>query len=382
MAFAFEQGPIRPPSEARSLLIRVTRNCPWNRCEFCSTYKVTTFERRSVEEVKEDIVKAKEIYDDIKALSWRYGQAGGVNQKIINVLFQNPGLYGESHRSIGVWMYFGAENVFLQDANSLVMKTDDLVEILKCLKSTFPSIKRITSYARSKTIARKDVEELKALYEAGLSRLHLGLETGYDRLLVYVKKGVTAQEHIEAGKKVKASGISLSEYVILGLGGKEMWKDHALETARVLNQIDPDFIRFRTITVQPNMPLYDKLKQGEFHLQSEEEIVREERLLIENLEGITSHLVSDHILNLLETVEGQLPQDKERMLAVIDRYLALSDRDKLVYAFGRRAQAYRSVRDLANVELYKKVEAALDLFLEENQEDLDGSFNLMRREFI
>jgi bisphosphoglycerate-independent phosphoglycerate mutase (AlkP superfamily) len=130
------------------------------------------------------------------------------------------------------------------------------------------------------------------------------------------------------------------------------------------------------------MPLYEKLEKGEFTLQSEEQIIREERLFIETLEGITSKLVSDHILNLLEEVEGQLPQDKERMLAVIDRYLALSDRDKLVYNFGRRAQAYRGVGDLADMELYRKVETALDRFLEENQEDLDGSFNLMRRDFI
>lgn len=382
MGYAFEQGPIRPPSEAKSLLIRVTRNCPWNRCEFCSTYKETKFERRSVEEVKADILKAKEIYDDIKALSWRYGQAGAVNQKVINAIFQNPGLYGENHRSIGMWIHFGAENVFLQDANSLIMKTSSLVEILKFLKSTFPHIKRITSYARSRTLAKKEVEELKAIRDAGLTRLHLGLETGYDKLLDYVKKGVTAEEQINAGKKVKASGISLSEYVILGLGGRELWEGHALETARVLNQIDPDFIRFRTLSVQPSMPLYEKLEKGEFTLQSEEQIVREERLFIETLEGITSKLVSDHILNLLEEVAGQLPQDKERMLAVIDRYLALSDRDKLVYNFGRRAQAYRGVGDLADMELYRKVETALDRFLEENQEDLDGSFNLMRRDFI
>jgi radical SAM superfamily enzyme YgiQ (UPF0313 family) len=382
MGYAFEQGPIRPPSEARSLLVRLTRNCPWNKCEFCSTYKETKFERRSVEEVKDDILKAKEICDDIKALSWRYGQAGAVNQKVINLIFQNPGLYGDSHRSLGVWMYFGAENAFLQDANSLIMKTRDLVDILKFLKSTFPTIKRITSYARSKTIARKDVEDLKALFEAGLSRLHFGMETGYDKLLDYVKKGVTAEEHIDAGKKVKASGISLSEYVILGLGGRQMWREHAIETATVLNQIDPDFIRFRTLTVQPSMPLYEKLKKGEFTLQSEEEIVREERLLIENLDGITSILVSDHILNLLEEVEGQMPEDKEKILAVIDRYLALNDRDKLIYAFGRRAQAYRSTADLSNMELYRKVEAALDRFLEEHEEDLDGSFNLIRREFI
>jgi radical SAM superfamily enzyme YgiQ (UPF0313 family) len=380
--YAFEQGPIRPPSEARSLLIRVTRNCPWNQCEFCSTYKGTIFEKRSVEEVKDDIRKAKEIYDDIKALSWRYGQAGAVNQKILSIVFQNPAHYGESHRSIAVWLYFGGENVFLQDANSLVLKTEELVEILRFLKATFPSIKRITSYARSKTISKKGLHELNALREAGLNRLHLGLETGSEKLLKYVKKGVTPEEHIEAGRKVKESGISLSEYVILGLGGREMSREHALETAKVLNQIDPDFIRFRTITLRPEMPLYQKLKKGEFSLQSEEEIVQEERLLIENLEGIHSYIVSDHILNLLEEVEGKMPEDKEKILSVIDRYLSLNERQRLVYNFGRRAHAYRSVDDLANMELYRKVEKALDRFLEEHSDDIEGSFNFLRREFI
>jgi radical SAM superfamily enzyme YgiQ (UPF0313 family) len=123
-------------------------------------------------------------------------------------------------------------------------------EILNHLKTTFPSIERITTYSRSKTVSRKTVEELQDLKRAGISRIHIGLETGYDPLLQFIKKGVTAQEHIEAGKKVKASGISLSEYVILGLGGKEMWREHAVETAKVLNQINPDFIR-----VPPPNPL-------------------------------------------------------------------------------------------------------------------------------
>ncbi len=382
MAYTLEQGPIRPPSEARSLLIRVTRNCPWNRCEFCNIYKGKTFSKRSVQEVKADIEAARALYDEIQALSWRMGLAGRVDDQLVQLLWSDPRRYGDSHRSMAAWMYFGARNVFLQDANSLILETEDLVEILKFLKSTFPSIDRITSYARSSTLRRKSLEELKALKEAGLSRIHVGMESGYDPLLKFMQKGVTAQGHVEAGKKVVEAGISLSEYVLLGLGGRRWWKEHAIESARVINQINPHFIRIRTLTVRAGMPLNQKILSGDFQLQSEEEIVREERLFIENLEGITSQVASDHILNLLEEVEGKLPQDKDRMLEVIDEYLNLSERDKLVYNLGRRGHAYRSVKDLSDLGLKRRVEAALDRFMEEHAQDLDSAFNQLRNEFI
>lgn len=382
MAYSFEQGPIRPPSEARSLLIRVTRNCPWNRCEFCNIYKAKTFTKRSVQEVKADIQAAKAVYDEIQALSWRMGMAGRVEDGLIQVIWSDPHRYKEVHRSVAAWMYFGARNVFLQDANSLILDTKDLVEILEFLKRTFPTVRRITSYARSSTLRRKTVEELKALREAGLDRIHVGMESGYDPLLKFMQKGVTAQGHVEAGRKVVEAGISLSEYMLLGLGGKRWWKEHAVQSAKVLNQINPHFIRIRTLTVRPGMPLNEKILSGDFQLQSEEEIVREERLFIENLDGITSEVASDHILNLLEEVEGKLPQDKARMLEVIDEYLGLNERDKLLYNLGRRGHAYRSVRDLADLALRKRVEAALDRFMEEHAQDLDSAFNQLRNEFI
>jgi radical SAM superfamily enzyme YgiQ (UPF0313 family) len=359
MELHFEQGPIRPPSEAYSLLLRVTRNCPWNRCEFCHTYKGQKFSVRSVEEVKRDIDVVQEIASEVKALSWQRGFGGEIAAPQVNLIMQNPQHYPDGFRSVILWLYMGGRNVFLQDGNNLILKTDDLVEILRYLKETFPSIDRITSYARAKTVSKKTVEELRDLYRAGLSRIHIGLETGYDPLLQYMKKGVTAQEHIDAGRKVKESGISLSEYVILGLGGKGMWEEHAIETAKVLGQINPDFIRVRTLKVLKTMPLYQKIERGEFALLSDDEIVVEERLLIENLEGITSTFVSDHILNLLEEVEGKFPEEKEKMLALIDRYLVLSPEEKTNFRLGRRAGIYRSVDDLSNPELEDQVEHAL-----------------------
>jgi len=147
--------------------------------------------------------------------------------------------------------------------------------------------------------------------------------------------------------------------VILGLGGKAMWREHAIETAKVLNQIDPDFIRVRTLKVLKTMPLHEKVEKGEFVLSSDGEIVVEERLLITNLEGITSTFVSDHILNLLEEVEGKLPEEKGKMLDLIDRYLALPAEEKTNFRLGRRAGVYRSVDDLSNLELKGRVEKAL-----------------------
>jgi biotin synthase-like enzyme len=355
----FEQGPIRPPSEAYSLLLRVTRNCPWNRCEFCHIYKGQKFGTRSVEEVKKDIDSVSEIAREIRALSWNEGHGGEISAPLVNSILQNPGRFPEGFRSVSLWLYGGGKNVFLQDADSLCVKTERIIKILSYLKEVFPSVERITTYARAKTISRKATGELRELYEAGIRRIHIGLETGCDALLAYIQKGVTAREQIDAGKKVKASGISLSEYVMPGLGGKRMWREHAVETAKVLSEINPDFIRLRTLKVLEMMPLYGKIARGEFAVMTDDEIVREVQLLIEGLDGITSTFVSDHVLNLLEEVEGKFPEDKTRMLDVIARYLDLPDGERANFRLGRRAGVYRVLDDLSNPELHGRVEDAL-----------------------
>jgi len=324
----FEQGPIRPPSEAKSLLVRVTRNCPWNKCLFCRTYKGTTFSFRSLEDVKQDIETIKKIYDEIKALSWKLGLKGEVTEETVNYLYHNPEDYSSSFLSVAMWLYYGEGSVFLQDGNNLMVKTGDLLEIITLLKNTFPEITRITSYARAKTIAaRKTLEELQALRVAGLPRIHIGLE----------------------------SGLSLSEYVIPGLGGKKLSQEHALETARVLNAINPDFIRLRTLRVV---------------------------LMVEHLEGIDSYLVSDHILNLLEEVEGKLPEDKPRMLAVIDRFLALPFEEKCNFRLGRRANIYRTLADLNNQALHQQVDKALKQVMAPEGEGLEEVIGELTKRFV
>ena len=355
-----EQGPIRPPSEAYSLLLRVTRNCPWNRCEFCRTYKEEKFGLRPVEEIKKDIDTVREIVSEIKTFSWMQGFGGEITASLANFILQNPQRLPEGFRSVALWLFNGGQNVFLQDGDNLTLKTADLVEVLSYLKGNFPSIQRITTYARAKTVSRRTVEDLQALRDAGLSRIHIGLESGYDPLLQLMKKGVTAQEHVDAGKKVKASGISLSEYVILGLGGKAMGREHAIETAKVLNRINPDFIRVRTLKVLKEMPLHEKIEEGTFIPLTDDEVVEEERLLVEQLDGITSTFVSDHVLNLLEEVGGTFPEEKSKMLSVIDRYLALSPEKKINFRLGRRGGLYRSLDDLLSEERHKQVQTALE----------------------
>ncbi len=355
VAYSLELGPIRPPSEAYSLLIRVTRNCPWNRCKFCRTYKGEKFQLRSVEEIKQDIKTAKLIRDKIKELSWKSGYGGRVKEIAGMMLNNSP---NQAFYNVALWLYAGGDSVFLQDANSLVMRTDELAEVIRFLRGTFPDIKRITSYARSKTAAKKRLGELIELREAGLSRLHIGLESGYDPLLQYMDKGVTAAEHIKGGRNVVESGISLSEYVILGLGGKEMWREHATQTARVLNEIDPDFIRVRTLTINNGMPLYDEIENGNFIRATDEEILEEERLLIEHLE-CHSNYVSDHISNLLQEIEGKLPQDKGKMLASIDRFQALSPEERANFRIGRRFGIYSHLDDLYDLHKHQAVERVI-----------------------
>ncbi len=273
----YDFPPFRPPSEANSLLLRVTRGCPWNRCTFCSMYKGMRFEKRELEEVLEDISMARELYSD------------------------------------------RVRTVFIGDSNSLVCKTEELVKILNTLYASFPHIERVTSYARAKTIAKKPLEDLKKIYEAGLNRLHVGLETGDRELLKEIEKGATPEEMVEAGKKAKQVGFEYSLYVLLGIGGEERWEQHARGTADVLNQIDPHFIRVRTFIPQPNSELYDAMEEGRFQPASPETILKETRLILEELQ-VTSQFLSDHISNLVP-LHGKLPEEKEGMIRLIDRVL-------------------------------------------------------------
>ena len=315
--YSFEMGSIRPPSEggSHSLLIRVTRNCPWNRCTFCygSPYAHAKFELRPVEDVKADIDAAKAIYDHIRKIEKKAGGLDWAWQMLsTDFLYDKGDMFELSEAelknfhsvcNVFEWMNSGAKTAFLQDANSLIMKTPDLVEVIRYLKETFPSLERITSYARAKTIAKKSIDELKELRVAGLSRLHIGLETGDDELLGYVDKGVTAAEQIEGGKKAVAAGFEVSEYFMPGLGGKKFSQQHAKNTARVLNETNPTYIRSRRFVPRAKTPLYDEWKSGNFQLLSPHELLREIRLFVEEL-NVHSRLCFDHFINPAYKVGG------------------------------------------------------------------------------
>jgi radical SAM superfamily enzyme YgiQ (UPF0313 family) len=240
-------------------------------------YKTVKFEIRDLEEIRGDIDMARE-------------------------------LYGERVRT-----------VFIADSDSLVTKTETFLEVLKSLYASFPHVDRVTSYARAKTLAKKPFEDLERICKAGLTRLHVGLETGDRELLQEIKKGATPEEMIEAGKKAKRAGFEYSLYVLLGIGGEEKWEQHARGTAEVLNQIDPHFIRVRTFIPQPDSPLYDAMEADRFQPPGPETILKETKLLLEKLE-VTSEFLSDHISNLLP-LHGKLPQEKERMVGMAEEVL-------------------------------------------------------------
>jgi radical SAM superfamily enzyme YgiQ (UPF0313 family) len=339
----FEQGPIRPPSEARSLLVRVTRNCPWNRCTFCPVYKGAAFSIRPVAHIVQDL---DAVYEALQSLQ------DGRNGADMGLARGDRGAWMAARN----WLRYGRRQVFLQDANSLVVPPGDLLAILRHLKLRFPEVTRVTSYARSNSIANLEAGELAALKEAGLSRIHIGMESGADQVLKMVRKGTTQRRHIQAGRKVKDAGMELSEYYMPGLGGWRYLEVNALETAAALNAINPDFIRLRTLAIPPGIPLYDDYAAGRFEKATDTEVARELLLFLEALTGITSTIRSDHILNLLPEVDGRLPQDQERLIGIVRAYLALDPELQFLYRVGRRTGMLSGLADLEAVDKLSQVE--------------------------
>jgi radical SAM superfamily enzyme YgiQ (UPF0313 family) len=285
----YELPPIRPPSEARSLLIRVMRGCPWNYCTFCGVYKDLPRKGmlRTVDEVKGDIAALRAGAEEMRKLG-----------RVIE-----------------------PRTAFLADSNAIIIKTDDLVEIIGYLLQSFPTIERITSYARAKTVLKKDFADLRKLRAAGLSRLHMGLESGDDEVLKRVRKGATSQEMIDAGRKAIEAGFELSEYVMPGLGGRELTEQHAANTARVLNATSPNFARVRPLMLAPDTPLYEEYREGAFAAMDQIEMLEEIRRMVSALE-MTGSICFDHFMNgpfFRQDWEGyRLPDEKQDLLDLTD----------------------------------------------------------------
>ena len=332
----FEQGPIRPPSEAGSLLVRVSRNCPWNKCAFCSVYKGERFSLRTVDEVTRDLDAMVESY-------------------------------GARVRTI-----------FLQDANPLLTKPDDLVAILDEIRARFPKVERITAYARSHTLARRSPEDLLRLREAGLDRLHVGMESGCDAVLDMVRKGTSQAEQIEAGRRVVAAGFELSEYWMPGLGGREHTRAHAADSAAALREIGPTFVRLRSTAVLRGTPLAALRDDGTFTPLGELEMVDEIRRFLDALGDLPVRIESDHMLNLLMEVKGNLPTDRDRLLRVCDDLLGAPDDVRRLFVLARRCgRQMVSLRDLEDGAVRRHLEEAFAELLDPAVE-LDDVLNKVR----
>lgn len=358
--YSFEQGPIRPPAEANSLLLRLTRNCPWNRCTFCPLYKKDRFSVRDSDHVIRDIDTASKF---IHAIQNECGENGKLTQEIVDHIARSIQPVERSlFNAVLHWYTSGMESVFFQDANSLIVKPDYLINILRHIRKRFPFVKRITSFGRTHTILNISDDHLKEYAALGLNRIHAGLETGSDKLLSLVNKGCTKEMHIRAGTKVQKAGIELSECVLSGLGGKNLASEHALETADVINQINPPIIRFLTLVAPTGADLFIGENADEYIPASDLDIAEETKLFIENLNGVTSYVESNNVLNLLQEVEGTMPEAKEKMLDALEYFIHLPDEKRMLFQVGKRLQIFSGLKDLNDPDRLNAARAACDKY--------------------
>ncbi|WP_432408125.1 radical SAM protein [Wukongibacter sp. M2B1] len=270
----YEGSVYRPPSEARSLIIQVTIGCSHNKCTFCNMYKDKKFRVRKLEEIIEDLKEAREYYPRVR-------------------------------------------KIFLADGNALVLKNEVLKEILLTIKELFPECERVGIYGAPQDLLRKSVEELSELKRLGVGIVYLGIESGSDEILKYINKGVNSAQMIEAGQKVVSSGIELSVMIISGLGGKERWKKHAIESARVLNAINPDYIALLTLLLNPGTKMYEEVQSGKLKLLNPNEVMVETKELISNLDVTNCMFRSNHASNYVP-LGGTLSEDKYMLLEQLD----------------------------------------------------------------
>ncbi|MGI6010140.1 MAG: B12-binding domain-containing radical SAM protein [Ruminococcus sp.] len=265
----------RPPSEARSLIVQVTIGCAHNKCTFCTMYKDKQFRVRKKEEVLEDFQMAYDAYGD------------------------------------------RIRRIFLADGDALIVKTPDLLDILNFIKERFPSAERVTSYGTPGDILRKSEEELKALASAGLDMVYMGAESGDAVTLERINKGVSREEIIEAGQKLRRCGIKSSITLISGLGGRERKKEHAVESAKLISAIKPDYVGFLTLMLDESTEIYRQIKEGEMELLTPEEVVEEMRLFLTNVDSQGTVFRANHASNYV-ILKGNLNDDIDDMLHRLD----------------------------------------------------------------
>ena len=292
-------GIIRPPSEHVSYFLPLTRGCSNNTCTFCGYYG-SRLGMREVDDVKEEI--------DAMALYLQHGVHLPTMPDIVYAVLQG----------------WDGRRVFLQDGDALVYPFARLREVMDYLNEKFPDLERIGTYGTPQDILRKSLDELRTLGELKLGIVYMGVESGDDRVLQKVGKGVTHDQLVEAGRKAGEAGITLSVTVILGLGGVEGSVEHALETARVLTEIDPEYAGALTLTLVPETPLYEEWRQGGFSLITPFDSLTELKVIVENA-GFTDCFFSSMHASNYYSVRGRLPQEKPRMVRELERILARRD---------------------------------------------------------
>lgn len=290
---------IRPPSERDSYFLPLTSGCSNNTCIFCGYYGLK-LRMREVEDVKKEI--------DAMAMFVRHG-------------IQFPTI---PHIVYAVMRGWNGKKVFLQDGDALVYPFPRLKEVLECLNEKFPELERVGIYGTPQDILRKSLDELRALKKLKLGIVYMGVESGDDEVLQKVAKGVTHDQLVEAGRKAKQAGIILSVTVILGLGGVGLSEKHALETARVLTEIDPEYAGALTLTLVPGTPLYEEARKGDFSLITPLDSLGELKMIIENTDFTDCFFSSMHASNYY-SVRGRLPQNKARMMRELEAILVRED---------------------------------------------------------
>ena len=368
----FEICHIRPPTENNSLTVRLTRNCGWNRCSFCPVYKGrAVFSRRTMDDVQRDIERISRIDDMLHQEGVIYASSRAeAFKKADDLIRQQMQVKNHSIDSpddwfspwfkeeldlrdsifhVLSWRLGGGETCFLGDADSLILSADFFTTVMALIMKSFPSVKRFTVYGRTASASRKPLEELIAFREAGLHRIHFGLESGSDKILHFMNKGETSEKHIKGCRKVKEAGLSCSVYVMPGLGGVEWSEEHVSETARVINESSPDFVRLRTLEIFPETPLQSAVFDGSFCEASEEHVVSEIRQLIDAID-VDTVLYSDSASNLLK-LNGRLPHSKEAIYRLIDRYLDLTPRGRMEFSFMARLTSFHGQYGGLNQEI-------------------------------
>lgn len=335
-------GPIRPPSESTSLLIRVTRNCPWNKCLFCPVYKDVRFEKRDEEDVMREIDLLAEAAKKVRRRAGVSEDTTDLSAEAFLTMARDREASYEERRA-ALWMYRGGRHVFFQDADSLVRPARRIEKILRHLYKRFPMVDRVCTYARSRTLVAKSEEQLKALREAGLTRIHIGVESGSNAVLALVKKGCTDKHHIEGISRAVEAGFEVCCYVMPGLGGRALSDEHVTETARVLKAASPDYVRLRTMFLNNTMALYEKVQTGEMQLLEEDEVIDEIHKLVSSLRGARGQVVSDHDHNLLININGHLTDDADLLNERLLEFLNLPKHLKDGFITARRSGRLRSL---------------------------------------